>query len=91
MPTRAIILHYPHFSQTARTGRLLIIHGERDRTVAAFLGDQTFVALRRLGKEVEYAKYKGEGHSPLGWSYANQVDFCDRIIAWFNAHLAKRM
>jgi dipeptidyl aminopeptidase/acylaminoacyl peptidase len=81
----------PFFQFDRITTPLLIIHGERDRTVAGFLGDQTFVALRRLGKEVEYAKYKGEGHSPVGWSYANQVDFCDRIIAWFNAHLAKRM
>jgi dipeptidyl aminopeptidase/acylaminoacyl peptidase len=68
---------------------LLIVQGAKDRTVPAFLGDETFVALRRLGKEVEYAKYKGEGHSPLGWRYANQVDFCERIIGWFNVHLAK--
>jgi len=81
----------PFFQFDKISTPLLIIHGAKDRTVADFLGDQTFVALRRLGKEVEYAKYKGEGHSPLGWSFANQVDFCDRIIAWFNAHLAKQM
>jgi dipeptidyl aminopeptidase/acylaminoacyl peptidase len=66
---------------------LLIVHGGLDLDVASFLGDEVFVALRRLGKEVEYAKYKGEEHSPLYWSYANQVDFCQRMIAWFDVHL----
>ena len=44
---------------------LLIVHGGEDKAVAPFLGDQVFVALRRLGKDVKYAKYEGEDHSPL--------------------------
>jgi len=67
---------------------VLIIQGTDDAAVASFLGDQTFVALRRLGKEVEYAKYAGERHSPAQeWSYANQVDFCTRMIAWFERYV----
>jgi dipeptidyl aminopeptidase/acylaminoacyl peptidase len=66
---------------------ILIVHGTEDTTVASFLGDEVFVGLRRLGKEVEYAKYKGEGHSPIYWSYANQTDFCNRMIAWFDKYL----
>ncbi len=66
---------------------LLIIHGSEDTAIRPFLGDEVFVDLRRLGKEVEYAKYADEEHSPLGWSYANQLDFCSRMIAWFNSHL----
>ncbi len=66
---------------------LLIVHGAEDDAVAPFLGDQIFVALRRLGKEVEYAKYEGEGHVPTSWSYANQVDFCSRTLAWFDKYL----
>jgi dipeptidyl aminopeptidase/acylaminoacyl peptidase len=66
---------------------LLILHGAEDTEVAPFLGDQVFVGLRRLGKEVEYAKYKGEGHSFIQWSYANQVDLCDRMIGWFDKYL----
>jgi len=46
-----------------------------------------FVGLRRLGKTVEYVKYGGEDHSPLYWSYANQVDFCNRMITWFGRYL----
>jgi len=66
---------------------LLIIHGSEDRAVAPFLGDEVFVALRRLGKQVEYAKYQGEDHSPLYWSYTNQSDLSHRIIEWFDRHL----
>jgi dipeptidyl aminopeptidase/acylaminoacyl peptidase len=68
---------------------LLIMHGTEDTTVAPFLGDQVFVGLRRLGKEVEYAKYDGEGHSPPYWSYKNQVDFCNRMMNWFELHLMR--
>jgi dipeptidyl aminopeptidase/acylaminoacyl peptidase len=68
---------------------LLIVHGSDDRAVPSFLSDEVFVGLRRLGKEVAYAKYEGEGHSPFEWSYANQLDFCKRMIEWFDDHLKK--
>ena len=69
---------------------LLIVHGSEDKTVAPFLGDEIFVALRRLGKNVEYAKYEGENHSPLYWSYPNQSDLCNRMIEWFGRYLMAR-
>jgi hypothetical protein len=65
----------------------LIVHGTKDSIVAPFLGDEVFVGLRRLGKEVEYAKYQGEEHSPFYWSYQDQLDFANRIIEWFDLHL----
>ncbi len=67
---------------------LLIVHGTEDGTVAPFLGDQIFVAMRRLGKEVEYVRYEGEGHFPR--RYANQLDFCNRVIGWFDKYLRAR-
>lgn len=66
---------------------LLIIHGGTDNAVAPCLGDEVFVALRRLDREVEYAKYGGEGHSQLFWSRANQLDCWNRIITWFEKYL----
>jgi dipeptidyl aminopeptidase/acylaminoacyl peptidase len=66
---------------------LLIVQGAKDETVPSFLADEIFVGLRRLGKEIEYAKYDGEDHSPLYWTYGNQVDFCNRMIWWFDKHL----
>lgn len=66
---------------------LLIVHGTDDTAVRPFLGDEVFVGLRRLGRPVEYAKYANEDHSPLSWSYANQLDFTNRMIAWFDSYL----
>jgi dipeptidyl aminopeptidase/acylaminoacyl peptidase len=66
---------------------LLIAHGSEDSTVPPFLADQVFVGLRRLGKEVAYAKYVGEDHSPPYWSHRNQLDLCGRMIEWLNLHL----
>lgn len=66
---------------------LLIVHGTEDTAVLPFLGDEVFVDLRRLGKEVEYAKYQGEDHDPRYWRYTSQVDFCNRMIEWFDAHI----
>ena len=61
---------------------LLILHGEED---GAYRADEVFVSLRRLGKEVVYAKYKGESHNLKG--YANQIDFSNRMISWFDKWL----
>jgi dipeptidyl aminopeptidase/acylaminoacyl peptidase len=66
---------------------LLIIHGGADEAVLPFLAGEVFVGLRRLGKEVIYAKYEDEGHWQGVWSYANQVDFVNRMIAWFGERL----
>jgi dipeptidyl aminopeptidase/acylaminoacyl peptidase len=66
---------------------LLIVQGEADSRVPARLADEVYVGLRRLGKEVSYAKYLGEDHSPLYWGYANMVDYCQRTIDWFDQKL----
>ena len=66
---------------------LLIVQGENDTFVPPFLADEVFVGLRRLGREVEYAKYHNSGHDPEVWSYENQLDLCNRMVSWFDAHL----
>jgi len=66
---------------------LLLIHGSEDPAIPSIMADQTFVGLRRLGKEVEYARYEGEGHNESGWGYANQLDYINRVIYWFDKHL----
>jgi dipeptidyl aminopeptidase/acylaminoacyl peptidase len=66
------------------TTPLLIVHGGLDRSQFA---DEVFVALRRLGKEVTYARYEGEEHWPGTWGRANVADYWDRVIAWFDHHL----
>jgi len=66
---------------------LLIVHGSADGAVSSFLADQMFVGMRRLGKEVEYAKYLGESHVPRDWNYVDQLDVANRVIEWFERHL----
>ena len=66
---------------------LLIIQGTADRQVMAARSDEVFVSLRFLGKEVEYARYVGESHGVSDWSFANQVDYLNRVIAWFDRWL----
>ncbi len=64
---------------------VLIVHGNADEATPAAYADEVFVDLRRLGKEVEYAKYEGESH---GFDhYANKLDYCNRMIRWFDSHL----
>ena len=66
---------------------LLIIHGGKDDAVPPYLADEVFSGLRRLGREVTYARYEGEGHWEGTWGYANQLDSLNRSIAWFDRHL----
>jgi len=66
---------------------LLIIQGELDLAVPPWQADQVFVGLRRLGKEVVYAKYAGEEHWEGTWSPANAEDYWNRVIDWFGKHL----
>ena len=51
--------------------------------------DELFADLRDLQPGVALVKYPDEGHVPLGWSNANQIDFCQHVIAWFDDHLRK--
>jgi dipeptidyl aminopeptidase/acylaminoacyl peptidase len=66
---------------------LLIIQGTADTQVAAARSDEVFVSLRFLRKEVEYARYDGESHGVAEWSFPNQVDCLNRVIAWFDLWL----
>jgi dipeptidyl aminopeptidase/acylaminoacyl peptidase len=66
---------------------LLIVHGAGDETVPVSAADEVFVDLRRLGGEVEYARYTGENHVEAGWSFANQKDYMTRVLRWFDDHL----
>ena len=64
---------------------ILIIHGSRDIGVPLFLAEEIFVTLRRLGKEVELAKYEGEAHNIVG--HANRLDYLERMLNWFDSKL----
>jgi len=62
---------------------LLIGQGEKDGRLIA--SDTTFVALQRLGKEVEYRIYEGEGH--VITQKPNVLDFWKRRLDFLAEHL----
>jgi dipeptidyl aminopeptidase/acylaminoacyl peptidase len=66
---------------------LLLVHGALDTTVPPSQSEEIFVGLRRLGREVTYVRYEGEGHVPKEWSAANAADYVNRILEWFERHL----
>ncbi len=66
---------------------VLIVQGDMDPIWQQ--ADEVFVALRRLDKEVVYAKYHGEEHWEGTWSLANARDYWTRVLDWFNGHLTK--
>jgi dipeptidyl aminopeptidase/acylaminoacyl peptidase len=77
----------PYFYLDRVTTPLLLVMGTSDRAVPPFLGDATFAALRQLGKRVEYVRYGGEGHQPMKYSAANQADWMQRVVRWFDTYL----
>lgn len=81
------IANSPYFFLDRVTTPVLLIHGGADRTVPVAAADETFVALRRLGKTVEYARYEGEEHHPGSWSVANATDHWEKIFAWLERYL----
>lgn len=78
----------PLFYLDRITTPILLVQGSHDRIVEPFLAGELYVALRRLGKEAQYARYERESHSPLDWNYEDQLDFCSRVIAWFEQRLS---
>jgi dipeptidyl aminopeptidase/acylaminoacyl peptidase len=65
---------------------LLMVIGSLDYVPPGNIGE-VFVGLRRMGKEAEFAVYEGDGHWAAIWGYANAVDYCNRIIDWFDTHI----
>jgi dipeptidyl aminopeptidase/acylaminoacyl peptidase len=64
---------------------VLIVHGDGDQNVPVMMGDQVFVGLRRLGREVEYRRYIGENHALLGRE--NRLDYWRAALRWFDTYV----
>lgn len=65
---------------------LLLVHGGYDLGIAG--AEEVFVDLRRLGREVQLARYDRAGHCG-NMSYVDQVDYVNRMIRWFDDHLKR--
>jgi dipeptidyl aminopeptidase/acylaminoacyl peptidase len=80
----------PFFFLDRINAPVLLLHGAADRTVLRQRAEETFVGLRRLGKEVTLVFYDGEEHHPGTWSVENAADYWERIFDWLARHLAPR-
>lgn len=75
----------PTFHADKITTPFLILHGTADGAVDWFQGMEFFNAARRLGKEVIFLSYPGEGHHLE--NEANQKDFQVRMKQYFDVYL----
>lgn len=70
------------------TTPLLILHSENDLRCPISQGEELFVALKTLGKTVEFVRFPDESH---GLSRSGQpghrVERLERICAWFDRYL----
>lgn len=66
---------------------LLILHSELDFRVPISTGEQLFVALKRLKREVAMVRYPREGHElSRSGEPQHRVDRIQRIVGWFDRY-----
>jgi dipeptidyl aminopeptidase/acylaminoacyl peptidase len=66
---------------------LLILHSESDLRCPIEQGEQLFVKLKVLGKEVEMVRFVGESHGlSRGGRPQNRAERLRRILDWFKRH-----
>lgn len=67
---------------------LLLLQGADDRTCPASDNEQLFVALRALGRTVEYVLYPEESHLMQATARLDRrIDRHHRVITWFDTYL----
>src|SRR4029077_2491402 len=67
---------------------LLILHSENDLRCNIEQADQLFVALRMLGREVEYHRFTAEGHElSRSGSPKHRTQRAELILDFFRRHL----
>ena len=67
---------------------LLIIHSEQDYRCPIEQGEQLFVALKKLGQEVEMVRFPNESHGlSRGGKPKHRVERLQHLIGWFDRHL----
>ena len=68
---------------------LLILHSEGDLRCPIEQGEQLFIALKRLKREVEFVRYPGEASHDLSRNGPPdlRIDRLGRIVEWMDKHL----
>ena len=69
---------------------VLLMHGEDDYRCPIEQSEQYFVALKRLGKEVEFVRFPGSGHGFLLDGHPNlREEYLSRMLDWFDRHVGR--
>jgi len=67
---------------------VLLLHGEEDVRCPIEQSEQYFVALKRLGKEVEYVRFPGCSHSFYRTGHPRmREEYYSRVLEWFDRWL----
>ena len=67
---------------------VLLLHGEDDLRCPIGQSEEYFVALKRLGKEVEFVRFPGCNHGfPRRGHPKMRVEYLRRTLDWFDKHL----
>lgn len=77
--------HSPLFNADKVTTPLLLLHGDSDTNVPRGESDQFYLALKLLGKTVEYVQVAGQDHHIL--DYKKRIIWQKTILAWFDRYL----
>jgi len=68
---------------------VLLLHGEADYRCPIEQSEQYFVALKRLGKEVEFVRFPGCSHLFLRVGHPKlRIEYLSRVKNWFDKYLA---
>lgn len=68
----------------------LLVHGDKDATVAYAQSEAFEKALRAAGVTVKLTRIEGGGHGPTFPGAVNPPDYMGEMVAWFNRYLPKR-
>lgn len=80
--------HSPSTYAHRATTPTLIIHGEADERCPIGQGEQMFIALKKAGVEVEFARYPGGSHGfRRSGPPAHRADCWQRTLDWFKERL----
>jgi dipeptidyl aminopeptidase/acylaminoacyl peptidase len=72
------------------TTPVLLMHGEDDRRCPIEQSEQYFVALKRLGKEVEFVRFPGCSHGLVRLGHPKlRQEYFERMMDWFDRHIVR--
>lgn len=70
------------------TTPLLIVHSEQDFRCPIEQGEQVFISLKKLGREVEFVRFPDENHNlSRSGKPKHRIERLEYIIGWFDRHM----